>query len=80
MPYINTTLLISELINLEYETKNNVVKVKEKAGNRKDRYSSLSYNLYVSKQIEREIAITESKKANGTSVFRFRAPILKKKL
>ena len=80
LPYINTTLLIGELINLEYETKNNVVKVKEKAGNRKDRYSSLSYNLYVSKQIEREIAITESKKANGTSVFRFRAPILKKKL
>lgn len=54
MPYINTSLLINELINLDYETRNNVIRVKEKSGARKDRYSSLSYNMYVAKMVERE--------------------------
>ena len=53
LPYINTSLAINELINLETEVKNNYVKVKEKTGFRKDRYSSLSYNIWVSNQIEK---------------------------
>jgi len=53
LPYIHTTLLVDELINLEYEARNGVVRVKEKSGMRKDRYSSLSYNIYVAKEIER---------------------------
>jgi hypothetical protein len=51
-PYIHTGLLVNELINLAYEAKDSVVKVKERSGERKDRYSSLSYNIWVAKQLE----------------------------
>ena len=43
LPYIQTTLLINELINLTHDTSNGLIKVKEKSGMRKDRYSSLQY-------------------------------------
>lgn len=76
LPYINTTLLISELINLQHEESGGFVKISEKSGARKDRYSSLSYNYWVATQIERKI-----QRGNITSVseedveeFIFRAP------
>lgn len=56
MPYIHTTLLENELIGLTYEAKDNVIRVQERSGARKDRYSSLSYNIYVAKEIERRMA------------------------
>ena len=56
LPYINTYLLINELVSLQYETHNGVVRVKERYGARKDRYSSLAYNIEVAKEIEREYA------------------------
>lgn len=56
LPYVHTTLLGNELINLEYEAKNGIIKVQEKTGMRKDRYSSLSYNIYVAKELERRMA------------------------
>ena len=55
MPYIQTTLLVYELINLEYEIKGTNVKITEKSGMRKDRYSSLAYNYWVQCQLEREM-------------------------
>lgn len=55
MPYIETTLLTYELINLDYEMKGSNIKIKEKAGMRKDRYSSLAYNYWVQCQLEREL-------------------------
>ena len=61
MPYIHTTLLINELINLEYESKGTVVKVYEKSGMRKDRVSSLGYNYYVQCQLERELSKAKAK-------------------
>ena len=73
LPYIHTTLLVNELVNLEYETKNNVIRVKEKSGMRKDRYSSLSYNIYVAKAIEREMVLS-SKNTIENLVLNFRAP------
>ena len=79
LPYIHTSLLVTELIKLEDETRNNVVKVKEKSGMRKDRYSSLSYNIYVAKSIERDIIATRSKKKVEDLVFKFKAPQIKKK-
>ena len=54
MPYIQTTLLVYELISLESETKGTNIKVIEKSGKRKDRYSSLAYNYWVMCQLERE--------------------------
>lgn len=52
LPYLNTTMLVDELINLKYEDTANGVKVYEKSGFRKDRYSSLSYNYWVASQME----------------------------
>ncbi len=52
MPYINTTLLIDELVHLQHDEASGKIKIYEKAGRRKDRYSSLAYNYYVATQME----------------------------
>jgi hypothetical protein len=65
MPYIQTTLLVYELISLEYEVKGTNIKITEKSGMRKDRYSSLSYNYWVQCQLEREML---SKPKNGFDI------------
>ena len=51
LPYYQTSFLIDELINLEHEIVNGKIRVKEKPGMRKDRYSSLEYNYYVVDQL-----------------------------
>lgn len=55
MPYIQTSLLINELVNLEYMTIGTEIKVKETSGNRKDRYSSLSYANQIANELERKL-------------------------
>lgn len=78
LPHLHTTLLVNELVNLSYEVKGSNVKVKEKPGARKDRYSSLSYNIYVAKEIERK---ERRKLQHGNDfmagLFDFRKPTLK---
>lgn len=54
MPFVQTTLLVYELISLEHEVKGTNIKITEKSGMRKDRYSSLAYNYWVQCQLERE--------------------------
>lgn len=54
MPYVHTTLLVNELVNLDCEVKNGIIKLKEKSGERKDRYSSLSYNVYVARELAKK--------------------------
>lgn len=62
LPYVNTTLLVDELVNLQHEDSGNGrVRVYEKSNRRKDRYSSLSYNYWVSVQIETEKAKREAR-------------------
>ena len=73
LPYIHTSLLVNELVNLQCEIKNNVVKVKEKSGMRKDRYSSLSYNIFVSRRLERDLGST-AKQSIENMVFNFKTP------
>lgn len=51
MPFIQTSLLVNELINLDHEIVNNKVRIKEKSGMRKDRFSSLEYNYHVTQLI-----------------------------
>lgn len=58
LPYIQTTLLIYELINLDHEVKGTNIRITEKSGMRKDRYSSLAYNYWVQCQLERELLQT----------------------
>lgn len=55
MPYIHTTLLVDELTKLLHEESGGKVRVFERSGMRKDRYSSLSYNYYVAMQLEKKI-------------------------
>ena len=55
LPYIQTTLLINELINLDYEATGVNIKVHEKSGMRKDRVSSIGYNLWVVSQLEKKL-------------------------
>ena len=47
MPYVQTSLLVNQAINLDHELVNNKVRLKERSGMRKDRYSSMLYNNYV---------------------------------
>lgn len=53
MPYIQTTLLINELINLSHDTSGGLIKVKEKSGMRKDRYSSLQYGYALLQELSK---------------------------
>lgn len=55
MPYIQTSLLINELINLTYDVSNRLIKVKERSGMRKDRYSSLEYGWYVIQELSKTL-------------------------
>lgn len=53
MPYIHTTLLINETVNLEAEIKDNGdIRLVEKNSNRKDRFSSVSYLNYLAGELE----------------------------
>lgn len=76
MPYINTSLLINELINLQYEAKNNTVRVYEKVGFRKDRYSSLSYNYWIANQLELKLNRPKHE-VDFAASFCFRKPKIK---
>lgn len=76
MPYINTTLLVNELINLKHEESGGFVRVTERSGMRKDRYSSLSYNYYVASQLEQSIQKESVRSREDVGdAFVFRLPV-----
>lgn len=77
LPYIHTTLLINELVNLQHEENAGKIRLHEKSGMRKDRYSSLSYNYYVACQIEAKQRKRENITRFDDSEFIFRAPKIK---
>lgn len=74
LPYINTTLLVDELTKLQYEESGNKVRVYEKSGMRKDRYSSLSYNYYVAMQLENKISKRQNVSARTSDMFVVKPP------
>lgn len=55
LPYVQTSFLVGELVNLSHDVSSGYIKVKEKANMRKDRYSSLEYGYYFVQQLSREI-------------------------
>lgn len=60
-PYVQTTSLVNEMINLEADFGNvGIVKLKESSTGRKDRYSSASYGNYVANLLERELLQKEN--------------------
>lgn len=74
MPYIQTTLLIDELVNLQHEESGGKIKIQEKSGSRKDRYSSLSYNYYVAMQLDSRLGRSLASDVSGEEKFIIRAP------
>lgn len=75
LPYIHTTLLIDELTKLQHEEAGGgKVKIYERAGARKDRYSSLSYNYYVAVQIENKMYKRQSISSTSIDSFVIKPP------
>lgn len=75
LPCVHTTLLIDEMVKLEHEDKGNgQVRVYERSGNRKDRYSSLSYNYYVAMQLESRLIRRSSASSQTEAAFVFKPP------
>ena len=72
MPYIQTSLLINELVNLEYTSQGTEIKIKETGSNRKDRYSSLAYGNQIANELERKL--TRRPERTDKVVMNFRAP------
>lgn len=79
-PYIQTTLLIDELVKLQHEEAGGKVRLFERSGMRKDRYSSLAYNYYVALQLESKISRQRGNSFGpaGESMFLYRAPAIRK--
>lgn len=73
-PYIHTTLLVDELTKLLHEENGGKVKLFERAGMRKDRYSSLSYNYYVAMQIEAKASKNKRNNISSAEQFVIRPP------
>ena len=79
MPYIHTTLLVDELVKLPHDESGGREKNFERAGMRKDRYSSLSYNYYVPAQLESKLIRTKAAEFNSSDIIMFQPPKIKKK-
>ena len=79
LPYIHTTLLIDELVNLEHEEAGGKIRISEKSGMRKDRYSSLSYNYYVAIQLENKLNKKNKSSSSGNDMFIIKPPAYKGK-
>lgn len=74
LPYIHTTLLIDELTKLQHEEAGGKIKIYEKSGMRKDRYSSLSYNYYVAVQLESKLSKRYSLNSQDSDIFVIKPP------
>jgi len=78
-PYANTTLLIDELTKLQHEESSGKIKIFEKSGMRKDRYSSLSYNYYVATQIENKLQRRNNLNGGSSDLFIIKPPSTNRK-
>lgn len=74
MPYIQTTLLIDELTKLQHDESGGKIKIYEKTGMRKDRYSSLAYNYYVATQVESKVSKRQSVNSQISDMFIIKPP------
>ncbi len=77
MPFLQTTSLINEAINLDYEVRDNNVRVTEPSTGHKDRYSALSYANYIASELERTI-LRPKPTINGERLFFMKNPVIKK--
>ena len=77
LPFVHTTLLINELINLEYESKGANIKIYEKSGMRKDRVSSIGYNYWVQCQLAQKLRKPKQSSFDPSQFFQMKQPKLK---
>lgn len=56
-PYLETAELINECVELKYERKEQTgaIVISEQGGNRKDRYTSVSYGIHFATQLEQDL-------------------------
>lgn len=78
LPYIQTSLLINEMINLEHEINGNLIKVHEKSGMRKDRYSSLMYGYWVIQELSKKLKPKHEETNKLSSKFQIKVPVLRR--
>ena len=68
LPYVQTTLMQNEIIELEMDITGKYLKLKEKSNMRKDRYSSVSYGIYFIKK-EQEPKLKKKSSGNFLSLW-----------
>ena len=73
-PYAQTSLMINELINLDHEVKGTNIKIKEKPGMRKDRFSSMEYSYWCVQQLALKLKPKKDNSSDYASIFKIRAP------
>ena len=79
LPYVQTSLFITETINLSYDILNGKVRIKETGTRRKDRYSSIMYADVVASELEKKYRRRYEEDAvsgDGDIPFVFRQPNL----
>lgn len=77
-PYVQTSLMINEIVNLKYEVIGTKVRLSEKGNDRKDRYSSLAYGNYIACELERDISRKQKDSITDKLEFFYRKPIIRK--
>ena len=74
MPYVQTSILVNELVNLEKVNRDDgKIKLKEPSGKRKDRYSALGYGIMIARQLEMDLRPRNNRRSiNLKSICRIR--------
>lgn len=71
-PFLESTKLVNEMVNLEKEVVRDKFKVKEKSGQRKDRYSALAYGNWLAKHLEdKNLQVTIDLEEDDDSIIMF---------
>lgn len=78
LPYMQTNLLQTEMVLLERQEHPRYIKLKEQAGKRKDRYSSLAYGNYFISILEKDLT-KKVKDVDISKLFSYRKPQIYKK-
>lgn len=73
-PYVQTSFMVNELINLDHEVKGTNIKIKERPGMRKDRFSALEYNYMLCQELVIKDKPKKDTTTNYNQIFKIRAP------
>lgn len=68
-PFYQISAFVNEIVNLDYTLLNDKIKVKERSGARKDRYSSILYANFIAGEIEREHRNMEQEYGDSAPIF-----------